>query len=157
MRRLIMSRLIWIYSVCKFSYCSAWRFTGLGHIFHTKCESGHNRLNCCCLLSTSSCLFKQILFIDPGVRHYGIVNSPRYLWFKYECFLISSYQGINFWNILHIKWYAVWQEWSWECNGNSTKITTSICIPYHHENIFVWNWPPQTCTYIVKMRFKGVK
>ena len=39
--------------------------------------------------------------MDPGVRCHGMKANPiGYLWSKYECFLTTGCQDIDFWNTL---------------------------------------------------------
>ena len=40
--------------------------------------------------------------MDPGGRCHGMKANPTgYLWSKYECFLISDCQDMDFWNTLN--------------------------------------------------------
>ena len=52
--------------------------------------------------------------MDPGLRCYGMKANPTgYLWTKYECFLMSGCQDIDFWKTLT----------KWNGNGNGNRNT----------------------------------
>ena len=67
MRRLIMSRLIWIYAVCKIYYYRLWQWKSENakrNIFNTNSLSLRSRVKGCCIES----LLEQILAFRPLFR-----------------------------------------------------------------------------------------
>ena len=61
--------------------------------------------------------------MDPGVRCHGMKANPTgYLWSKYECFLISGCQDIDFQKTL-TKWNG-----NGNGNGNAKTVVTTIAL-----------------------------
>ena len=57
--------------------------------------------------------------MDPGVRSHGMkAYPPRYLWSKYECFLLSGWWDILHSSCLHVK--------LWSNATNGTEVRTNI-------------------------------
>ena len=57
--------------------------------------------------------------MDPGVRSHGMkADPPGYIWYKYECFLMSGWRDILHSSCLHVK--------LWSNSTNGTEVRTNI-------------------------------